>query len=137
MGFHAKQALIEKLQSDGHSVEDMGTFSIERVDYPDYAAAVARAVASGDADRGVLVCGTGVGVSIAANKIPGIRAALCQDEYTARMCREHNDANVIAFGSKIAAVEALFRMMDLFLGTPYTPGRHDVRIKKIRDLETK
>ncbi len=135
MGYKAKQALAEALRSDGYDVIDLGTYSEDRVDYPDYGAAVGREVASGVADRGIVLCGTGIGISIAANKIKGIRAALCHDEYCVAMSRRHNDANVMAAGARILAEDAIIRMARIFLATPYEGGRHAVRVEKIAKIE--
>jgi ribose 5-phosphate isomerase B len=126
-----KQWLIER----GDTVEDLGTHSTESVDYPDYAIAVGRAVAGGRADRGVLVCGTGLGMAIAANKFHGIRAVPVVDEASARYGREHNDANVLALGARITAAEEAKELLRIFLETDYAGGRHQRRIDKITALE--
>ncbi len=135
MGYKAKQALAEALRSDGYDIIDLGTYSEDRVDYPDYGAAVGREVALGVADRGIVLCGTGIGISIAANKIKGVRAALCHDEYCAAMARRHNDANVMAAGANILAGDAIIRMARIFLATPYEGGRHAARVDKITKIE--
>ena len=127
-----KQWLIER----GDAVDDVGTYSTESVDYPDYAAKVGRAVAGGHADRGVLVCGSGVGMSIAANKIEGIRAAPIVDEASARLMREHNDAIVIALGARLTALEEAQELLRIFLTTDFQGGRHQLRIDKISALDT-
>lgn len=127
-----KQWLIER----GDTVEDVGTNSTESVDYPDFAAAVSRIVTAGDADRGVLVCGTGLGMAITANKIHGIRAVPIVDEGSARLSREHNDANVIALGARLTAREEAQELLRIFLTTEYLGGRHQRRIDKISALDT-
>jgi ribose 5-phosphate isomerase B len=135
-GFEAKEKLKEHLQRTGHSVVDVGTTSLESCDYPDPAAKVARLVVGGEAERGVLVCGSGIGMSIAANKVKGARAALASDEFHAEMCRRHNDANVICLGSRVNAPEMLARFVDRFITTSFEGSRHQQRIDKIRGLES-
>ena len=134
-GYSLKAALGHRLKELGHEVADLGTDSEEPADYPRFCAAVARAVASGRADRGIVMGGSGQGEAIAANKVHGARAALCLDEYTARMAREHNDANVLALGARIVAAEMAFRITDLFLKTPFEGGRHVPRIEQIAAIE--
>lgn len=135
-GFSLKEALREKLMCAGHEMVDFGTFSADSTDYPDYAAAVARQVASGEAVRGILVCTTGVGMSIAANKVMGVRAALGVNEDMVRLTREHNDANVIALGARFLSEEQAERLVDVFLATPFDGGvRHTRRIEKIAAIE--
>lgn len=126
-----KQWLIER----GVTVRDVGTHSTASVDYPDFAAAVARDVLSGDATRGVLVCGTGIGMAIAANKFPGIRAAPIVDEASARLSREHNNANIIALGARLTAKEEAQELLRIFLETEFDGGRHQRRLDKITALE--
>lgn len=137
IGFAHKAFLIDHLSKQGHQLLDMGTFNQDRTDYPIFAEKVAHAVNNQQAERGILICGTGVGISIAANKINGIRCALCSDEYTALMCREHNDSNIIAFGAKIITAEKALSLATLWLNTPYDGGRHQRRLEMIEDLETK
>ncbi len=132
-GFRLKEELRRHLESSGHAVLDVGTISEESVDYPDYGLAVGRAVASGQADRGVAVCGTGIGIAIAANKVRGIRAGTPGDLFATRLMREHNDANVIAFGARIAAAPLAIAMVDLFLQTEFAGGRHARRVDKLDD----
>jgi ribose 5-phosphate isomerase B len=135
-GFSLKEALRERLAAAGHELTDCGTFSAESTDYPDYALAVARKVVSGDATRGVLVCSTGAGMSIAANKVAGIRAALGANEDVVRLTREHNDANVIALGAKFLSAEEAARLVEIFLSTNFDGGeRHARRIEKIAAIE--
>lgn len=136
-GYEAKQEVLQMLKEQGHEVRDMGTYSGESVDYPDVAMAVSESVARGEADRGILVCGTGIGMSITANKVRGIRAALCHDEFTARAAREHNDANVLAVGARTTAVHAILRIVDIFLSAQFAGGRHAVRVNKIAECERK
>ena len=137
-GFDLKAHLVERLRSQGHEVEDAGTDSPTRsVDYPDFAAKVSSAVASGEAERGVLVCGTGIGIAIAANKHEGIRAATCNDLYTARMARAHNDVNVTALGARVVGTGVAEEIVDLFLTTPFDGGRHRRRVEKIHRPEGK
>ncbi|MEI6244838.1 MAG: ribose 5-phosphate isomerase B [Acidobacteriota bacterium] len=126
-----KQWLIER----GDTVDDVGTFTADSVDYPDYAAAVGHAVAEGRAERGILVCGSGIGMAIAANKIHGIRAAAVVDEASARLSREHNDANVLTLGARLTAVDEARELLRIFLVTEYQGGRHQQRIDKISALD--
>lgn len=130
-GFALKDSLAEALRGLGHVVLDLGTTGPARVDYPDFGRAVAMAVRDGRAERGVLVCGTGIGISIAANRFAGIRAALCHDATTARLARAHNDANVIAFGARIIGPEVAEDALRAFLATPFEGGRHEGRIAKL------
>jgi ribose 5-phosphate isomerase B len=134
-GVELKEALKAWLIDHGHQVVDLGAHSAESVDYPDYAAAVAQAVADGKAERGVLVCGTGIGMSISANKMPGVRAALCADLYTARMSREHNDANVLCLGGRLTGREMAVDILRMWLGAEFAGGRHERRVGKIAELE--
>ena len=130
-GVALKSTLRQALEEAGHSVLDMGTQGPESVDYPDFGAAVAEAVQAGRARFGVLVCGTGIGISIAANRLPGIRCALVHDSTGARLSREHSDANVIAFGARMTGVEPALEALLAFLATPYAGGRHDRRVLKL------
>src|SRR5262245_10181000 len=131
-----KDMLVRELSGRGIAVQDEGTFSAESVDYPDFAARVARLVASGAADRGIVLCGTGIGVSIAANKIPGIRAALCHDVTTARLARAHNDANVLCLGGRTTGTTTALDLVTCWLETEFDGGRHVGRIAKITALES-
>jgi ribose 5-phosphate isomerase B len=133
-GFGTKQSLAGFLKSAGHDVEDLGTDSSESVDYPDFAKAVAKAVANGSAEKGILICGTGIGMSMSANKVKGVRAALCHSAYTAEMSRRHNDANVLCLGGRILAEAAIERIAERFLATPFEGGRHQARVSKIMDI---
>jgi ribose 5-phosphate isomerase B len=134
-GFPLKEDLKAWLIAHGYDVVDLGTQSAESVDYPDYAAAVGGAVGAGKADCGVLVCGTGIGMAMAANKLPGVRAAACSDAYTARMSREHNDANVLALGARTTPADVALDIVQAFLDTPFAGGRHARRLDKIAALE--
>jgi len=134
-GFGLKEEIRKALADLGLIVEDMGTTSSDAVDYPDFAEKVARLVAAGQVDRGILVCGTGIGMAMAANKIPGIRAATVTDVETARLSREHNDANVLAVGGRILDRKRALEIVRAFLETPFAGDRHQRRIDKITDLE--
>ncbi len=133
-GFELKEKLKEWLVGEGHSVEDVGC-SGERCDYPDFGAAVARKVAGQTERIGIAVCGTGIGVCIAANKIKGVRAALVYDEFTAKMAREHNNANVICLGGRTTEFGKAKEIVRVFLEAKFEGGRHEARIQKIADLE--
>jgi ribose 5-phosphate isomerase B len=134
-GFESKERAKSDLLALGVEVVDKGTHNLDSVDYPDFGAAVARAVASGEVERGVLICGSGIGVSIAANKIPGARAALCWNEETTRLAREHNDANVLCFGARFINPEQAARMVRLFLETEFAGKRHTQRVEKLSALD--
>jgi ribose 5-phosphate isomerase B len=134
-GFSVKEAIRKYLEAAGYAVDDQGTSSEESVDYPDYGKAVGERVASKQADLGIAVCGSGIGISIAANKVPGIRAALAHNVLTARLAREHNDANVLALGGRIVTPAAAVEMVQTFLNTPFTGGRHQLRLDKISQIE--
>jgi ribose 5-phosphate isomerase B len=136
---HAGVGLKDELKHDldalGVSYEDFGTNGPASVDYPDFAAAVARAVGEGRFDRGVLVCGSGIGMAIAANKVPGIRAAAILDEESARLSREHNDLNVLALGARLTSSDRAAAILRIFLDTPFAGGRHEGRVRKIHGGE--
>lgn len=134
-GFEQKQQLAAYLKGKGHEVIDRGPDSDDRVDYPDYAVPVARDVASGDAERGVLVCGTGIGMAMAADKVPGIRAANVVRADFAVLCREHNDANVITLSGRFVTLEENEAILDAFLTTDFAGGRHAGRVAKIDALD--
>lgn len=135
-GFQLKELLRAHLESKGVEVNDLGTHSEESVDYPDYGAAVARAVVGGDADYGVCVCGTGIGIGIAANKVRGARAAVVHDATSARMARQHNDANVVCVGARLTGPQAATDAIDAFLSSEFEGGRHQRRIDEITALES-
>ena len=135
-GYHLMQAVKKHLADRGLPFRDFGTFSDASCDYPDFAAPAARAVASGECDRGILICGTGIGISIAANKIRGIRAAVCSDCFSAEATRLHNDANILALGARVVGEGLALKIVDIFLDTPFEGGRHQRRIDKISALES-
>ena len=134
-GFPLKEDLKTWLIARGYDVVDLGTQSAESVDYPDFAVGVGGAITAGKADRGVLVCGTGIGMAMAANKVPGVRAAACSDAFTARMSREHNDANVLALGARITSRETAIEILETWLGAEFAGGRHARRVEKIVALD--
>ncbi len=130
-GFDLKEILKRELQEAGYDVLDLGTNSTDSVDYPDFGQAMGEAIASGKAERGVLVCGSGIGISIAANRNPKVRAVLAHDVTSARLSREHNDANVIAFGQRLIGVEVAREALKVFLETEWAGGRHAGRVAKL------
>jgi len=134
-GFALKQDIKRALGDLGVTIEDLGTHSTESVDYPDFAAGVAHGVAAGRFDRGILVCGTGIGMAIAANKVSGVRAASVSDLEEARLCREHNDANVLTLGARITPSDRAIAIVRTFLDTRFSGGRHQRRVDKIAALE--
>jgi ribose 5-phosphate isomerase B len=134
-GYELKGYLVGELERLGHEPIDLGTHSTESVDYPPICAAVGRAVVAGDADRGIVLGGSGQGEQIAANKVAGVRAALCNDLYTARMSREHNDANVLSMGGRIVATGLATEILELWLATEFEGGRHQRRLDQIADIE--
>ena len=136
-GYGYRKLLIPFLQEMGHTVEDFGCPTLDSVDYVDYAIPVAEGVAAGRFDRGIVICGTGVGVSISANKVKGIRCALCGDSVTAKLTRAHNDSNVLAMGQRIIGEEAMKDIVSVWLSTPFEGGRHTRRIEKIAQYEQK
>jgi ribose 5-phosphate isomerase B len=130
-GFEVKPFVIEYLQKKGIEVEDLGCYSNESVDYPDYAHKVAEAVLANPGTKGILICGSGIGMSLAANKHKGIRAALCHDYYTAAMARRHNDANILCFGARIVGLGEIESILEGWLNNEFEGGRHERRVKKI------
>lgn len=130
-GFALKSLLADDLRALGYEVLDLGTDSVDSVDYPDFGRALGAAIAAGRAGRGVVVCGTGIGISIAANRNPKVRAALCHDTTSARLCREHNDANVLALGARLVGEEVARDCLRTFLATPFAGGRHQRRVDKL------
>ncbi len=134
-GFALKSLLIKHLKEGGHEIVDLGTDSEASVDYPPFCAAAARAVVRGEADRGVVLGGSGQGEQIAANKVHGARAALCNDLFTARLGRQHNNANVLAMGGRIVAPELAYEILSVFLDTPFEGGRHVRRLEEITAIE--
>lgn len=137
VGFELKPVIIEHLEKKGHQVLDKGCHGCERVDYPIYGEKVARSVISGESDLGVLICGTGIGISIAANKVRGIRAAVCSEPYSAQLTRRHNNANIIAFGSRVVGSDMAKMIVDEFLNAEYEGGRHQNRIDMVADIESR
>ncbi len=134
-GYAIRGKLVELLHRLGHDVTDLGTHSEDPVDYPDVAAAVARLVSQGVVERGILICGTGLGMCIAANKVPGVRAAPCHDDLTAEMSRRHNDLNVLCLSADMLGERLIDRMVEIWLNTPFEGGRHARRVEKIAQLE--
>ncbi|MBI4211292.1 MAG: ribose 5-phosphate isomerase B [Deltaproteobacteria bacterium] len=130
-GFSLKEELAGLLKSMGHDVQDVGAFSEERTDYPDFAKKVAESVAARRVDRGVLVCGSGIGMCMAANRIHGVRAAVLREEIDAKLSREHNDANLACLGGRITGFDKAERLLEVFLSTPFEGGRHAPRIQKL------
>ena len=133
-GYRLKRLLVDRLAERGHRVEDLGAHSEDRVDYPDYGAAVGRAVARGEADLGVCVCGSGIGIAMAANKIAGVRAANLYDTASAELARRHNDANVVCFGQRLVDDVAALAALDAFLDASFEGGRHGPRVAKLDAL---
>ena len=134
-GFQLKETIRAWLLDKGYEVEDKGTYNEQSCDYPDYGKAVALEVAGGGADKGILVCGTGIGISISANKVKGIRAALCGDTFSARMSRLHNDANILAMGQRVIGAGLALDIVEIWLSTPFEGGRHQARVDKIMEIE--
>ena len=134
-GFELKQAMMAHLRETGVEFKDFGVFNSDSTDYPDIAVQVAEAVARGEYEKGVLLCGTGVGVSIAANKVTGIRAANCSDVFCAQMSREHNDANILTMGERVIGPELAAQILDVWLSSEFTGGRHSRRVDKISSYE--
>ncbi|MGI5875482.1 MAG: ribose 5-phosphate isomerase B [Dethiobacteria bacterium] len=134
-GFTLKEIVKEYLMGNGILYEDFGTYNLDPVDYPDFAYKAAAAVRSGKYDKGILLCGTGIGVAITANKLPGIRAACCSDCFTAQCARSHNDANILTLGARVVGNGLALKIVDVFLKTPFEGGRHHKRVEKIKELE--
>lgn len=135
-GFELKEQLVQHLEESGHDVVDLGTDSSDRVDYPDFGAAVGRAVANSEAELGVCVCGSGIGIAIAANKISGVRAATVHDATSGHLAREHNDANVVCVGARLIGPEVAKEAVDAFLAAQFEGGRHADRVAKISLLDS-
>jgi ribose 5-phosphate isomerase B len=134
-GYEVKKRIVTLLRQMGHEVLDLGTESGESADYPDYAFEVGKAVSTGQVERGILICGTGIGMCIAANKVPGVRAAPCHDSITAEMSRRHNDANVLCLSADLLGDELIDRMLRIWLETDFEGGRHARRVEKITRFE--
>ena len=135
VGVELKEHIKKYLEDKGHTVKDFGAYTSERTDYPIYGKAVADAVASGECEFGVLICGTGVGISLAANKVKGIRAVVCSEPYTARLCRQHNNANIIAFGARVIGFATAEMIVDEFFSATYEGERHQKRLDLIKKIE--
>lgn len=135
VGWELKPTIVEYLETMGHIVQDFGTFSDSRVNYPDYAQAVSEAVVSKNCDLGILICGTGIGISIAANKIKGIRAVVCSEPYSAKLSRQHNNTNILAFGSRVIGPELAKMITQEWLDAVYEGGRHQKRVEQIASIE--
>lgn len=136
-GYALKVHIIKYLEDNNIPYKDYGCFDTASVDYPDFALKVAEAVANGEADKGILICGTGIGVSIAANKVPGIRAALCHDCFSAQATREHNNSNILTMGERVIGPGLAVKITDIWLHTEFQGGRHAVRVNKISQIEEK
>lgn len=136
-GFLLKDEIMKHLKKKDIDFDDFGCFTTESVDYPDIGQAVGEAVAGGGYDRGIICCGTGIGISISANKVPGVRAALCGDCFSAKASREHNDANVLALGERVIGVELAKMIIDIWLSAEFQGGRHGRRVEKIANIEKK
>jgi ribose 5-phosphate isomerase B len=136
-GLDLKNKIIKFLQETGQPVSDLGTHNRDSVDYPDYGIPVAQAVSEGKIERGILICGTGIGMSIVANKFPGVRAALCYDPFTAKVSRLHNDANVLVLGERVLEEKTALEIVRLWLATGFDGGRHERRLAKINEIEKK
>ena len=135
-GYLMKNEVVARLRGLGHDVTDVGTYSTDSTDYPDYAALVAKRVARGEADRGILVCSTGIGMSIAANKVDGVRAAVGSSDEEVRLARTHNNVNVLTLGANFSSLEKANRWVDIFLDAPFEGGRHERRVSKMMALES-
>jgi ribose 5-phosphate isomerase B len=134
-GYHLKEQIIAMLRQKGHEVDDEGATGSESVDYPDFAALVAKKVSGGTVERGILICGTGIGMAIAANKFPGVRAAPCSDEVTAEISRRHNNLNVLCLSADMLSPRTVERMVEVWVAAPFEGGRHERRVEKIHLLE--
>ena len=134
-GFCQKDVICDFVRGLGHEVEDLGPETADRVDYPDFADKVARRVSEGTADRGILICGTGIGISMAANKVKGVRAACCSDYFSAKFTRLHNDANILCMGGRVVGPGLANEMVDVFLNTEFEGGRHQRRVDQITAIE--
>lgn len=134
-GYQLKQDIAAYLEKKGYTYQDFGTHNTESCDYPDIALLVAQAVAGGEFDRGILICGTGIGIGIAANKVKGIRAALCHDTFSAHACREHNNANILTMGQRVVGPGLALDIVDIWLHTEFEGGRHQTRVEKIQKIE--
>ncbi len=136
-GYELKESIYEHLKNKGYQIYNMGCFNKNSADYPDYALLMGESLRKGEIDLGILICGTGIGMSISANKIPGIRAALCHDTYMAKMAREHNDANILVLGGRTTGKNISLRITEVFMSTEFAGGRHKRRLDKIAEIEEK
>ena len=136
-GFELKNEIIKYLEENGIAYKDYGTYTDESCDYPVYGEAVARAVASGECEKGLLFCGTGIGISLAANKVKGIRAVVCSDCFSAEMSRKHNDANILSLGGRVVGFGLARKIVDIWLNTDFEGGRHQRRVDMLMDIENK
>lgn len=136
-GFKLKNEIISYLKENGYEIKDFGTYTTESCDYPEYAEKVAEVVANKEFDFGILVCGTGIGISMSANKVPGIRAALCSDTFSAHATREHNNANILALGERVVGPGLAIDIVKTFLNSEFEGGRHQKRLDKISEIEKK
>lgn len=136
-GYDMKEIIKEELTKQGYVINDFGTYSKESVDYPDFGIKAGEAVAKGECDYGIVICGSGIGISISANKVKGVRAALVCDEQRARLARMHNNANVLAMGARFTDIETAKKIADIFLSTPFEGQRHEKRVNKINEYENK
>jgi len=136
-GFELKESIIAYLHDKGVELEDFGPENTDRVDYPDYGISIAQAIQEKKVDRGIVICGTGVGMSIVVNRFPGIRGTLCADLYTTKMCREHNDSNILIMGGRVIGKGLAEEIVTMWLDTPFAGGRHQKRLDKIEDIDRK
>ncbi|MBE5781055.1 MAG: ribose 5-phosphate isomerase B [Clostridiales bacterium] len=136
-GFELKQVLIDHLKARGVEVKDFGCYSADSVDYPTIAEPVCNAIVGGECEKGILICGTGIGMSLAANKVKGIRAACCENSFSARMSREHNNAHILCLGARVTGPSVAMDMVDAFLDTEFAGGRHANRVNLITEIENK
>lgn len=133
-GFELKEIVKQHLIEKGHSVMDIGTYNTDSVDYPDYGKKAGEIVAGNEVDRGIVICGTGIGISLAANKVSGVRCALCTNEYMAKMSRMHNDANMLALGNRVIGSGLALEIVDLWISTEFEGGRHALRVSKLMEI---
>ncbi|MFT4578798.1 MAG: ribose 5-phosphate isomerase B [Nitrospinales bacterium] len=134
-GFDLKERVISHLVNDGWEIDDLGPSNEDSVDYPDYGVKLAGSIISGKVERGIVICGTGVGMSIVVNRFPGIRGTLCSDVYTAKMCREHNDSNILVMGGRVIGEGLAYEIVDTWLSTAFEGGRHQRRLDKINEID--
>jgi|TARA_B110000467_G_C17992957_1_gene301310 ribose 5-phosphate isomerase B len=134
-GFYLKKSVIAHLENDSWEIDDLGTSNEDSVDYPDYGVKLAESIISKNVERGIVICGTGVGMSIVVNRFPGIRGTLCSDVYIAKMCREHNDSNILIMGGRVIGEGLAFEIVDTWLRTAFEGGRHQRRLDKINEID--